>query len=167
MNWTCPTESEKEEMIRYIKGIRTFDVIMGIVVLIICLIPIAVGIFMLIDGNLYGISPIVIFTLVLLVPFGLFLSDLDRKKLIMEGDFTVCRCRVKSKNATHAGRYRTTYYISVLADDGKVRRFKSNSKMFFRAKEGSRAMLVNYPKKNEEDKGIPVDVIVYKDADME
>ena len=43
----------------------------------------------------------------------------------------------------------------------------SGSKMFFRAKEGSRAMLVNYPKKNEEDKGIPVDVIVYKDADME
>lgn len=167
MNWTDPVESEKNELIRYIKGIRTADIIFGIVVLIICIVPIIVGILMLIDGNLYGISPIVIFSLVLLVPFGLFLSDLDKKKLIMEGNYKVSRCRVVSRDTAHAGRYKTYYFISVRADDGKVRKFKSNSKMYFRAKEGVKALLVCYPKKNEEDKGFPVDVIIPKDTGME
>ena len=167
MNLTDPVESEKNEVLRFIKDIRRTDIILGVVLLLIFLIPIVIGILMIIDKNYYGISPIVIFGFVMLVPFGLFLSDLDRQKLIKEGRYSVARGKVESRDAAAASRYRNTYYITVRLDDGTTRRFKSSQKMYFRAKEGRKALIVCYRKENEEDKSLPADVIVLKDIDQE
>ena len=163
MNWTSPTEYEHGELVRFIRNIRRGDVAFAVVLFILFLIPIAIGIWMLTDHNMLGLAPLISFSILMLVPMGCLISDLDRKKLILDGDYSVCRCRVASRNAVRSGRTKVTYFISVRLDDGSIRKFKTRSDEYSKAKEGEKALVVLYKKTEDLKKELPPDVVILRE----
>lgn len=160
MNWSSPTEYEHSEAMRFIASIRRSNVIMGIVTILVALVPITVGIFMIREGMYYAVTLIVVFVFFIFASIGMIISDRDREELIKNGDYKVCRCRVAARNTTRAGRSRVTYYVSVQLDDGGIRKFKATRGMYYRAKEGEKALVISY----KEDSRVPTDVIVLKET---
>lgn len=160
MDWSKATTGEHELVSGYIRRIRRADIIGGIIFLLVMAALIALGVWMIVDGTMLGITPIIFGILLGLVGFGLLISDLDKSKKIKAGEYWVSRCRVV-KRETARTRYHTDYYVYVLCPNGNTSRYSVRSFVYrHAAEEGEAALLIDYSEEHKGHRDISIDCVV-------
>jgi len=160
MDWSKATTDEHELVLSYIKRIRRTDIIGGSFFLLVMTAAAGLGIWMLVDGTMLGITPIILGIFFGLVGFGLIISDLDRSKKIKAQEYWVSRCRVVNREALRAMRH-TDYYVYVLCPNGNTSKYKVHSFVYRKAKEdGARALLIDYSEEHKGHREMGIDCVI-------
>jgi len=160
MNWSRPTTEEHELVLDFIRRIRRGDIIWSVVFFVLAAGAVCLGVWMLTDGTLLGITPVILGLFFGLVGLGLAISDRDRLKKITNKDYWVSRCRVVSREAQAAMRH-TNRYVSVLCPNGNTSRYKVAGHVYRRAGvEGAKALLVDYTDEHKGHRQIGIDCVV-------
>ena len=160
MDWSKATTDEHELVLSYIKRIRRINIIGGIVFLLVMALLLALGIWMIVDGTMLGITPIILGVFLGLVGFGMMISDLDKSKKIKAQEYWVSRCRVVNREVLRAMRH-TDHYVYVLCPNGNTSKYKVQSFVYRNAKEdGAKALLVDYSEEHKGHRELSIDCVV-------
>ena len=159
MDWSKPTASEHVDVVLFIKRIRRTDVICGIIFGLLSLLVIGISIYAFIDKFRYGIALAILGLFLLIVSIGMFVSDLGQYRKIMAQDYMVSRCRVKTHFTAVSGRH-TSHYLILLCPNGNESKYTVHKFVYKQAKEGRRALLVDYSESHKGHREIPSDVVI-------
>ena len=160
MNWSTPTADEHEIVLRFIRRIRISNIIASVFFFLFACASAALGIAMIImDGNYYGIMPVIFGIIIALVGLGVAITDMDRYKKIKAQQYAVSRCRVVSRDVNRT-RYSTGRYVSILCPNGNISRYKAKASVYRRAAEGASALLVDYSETHKGHRDISIDLVI-------
>ena len=159
MQWTEPTSSEHEAIVKFVKHFRHSDIILCLVFGLTGCAVLAVGIYSAVDGFQYAPGFIVFAVILLIISMGCALTNTKRSKMVKMREYKVCRCRVLSRSCTRT-KYHTYYKVHILNPDGKESNYKVPGITYRKAEEGATAILVDYNHEDPSNRELPIDVVI-------
>lgn len=164
MNWSAPTESEHEAVLRNIKSKRTEDIVCCVLFGFGGTFFLAFGIFAVIDKFQYAIGLFITATVFFLVSIGCAVSNVNKFTRIQNREYKVSRCRVTERKF-YRSKYNNDQRVTVLKDNGKNSTYKVNSRNYRKATEGAKAIIIEYDRTNPEERDFPQELVVLDSYD--
>ena len=164
MNWSDPTESEHDAVVRHIKSIRTEDIISCAIFTLIGALFLTFGIYAVIDKFQYAVGLFIVAGILFLISIGCGISNIKKAKRIQNREYKVSRCRVVERKC-YRSRYSTDRRVTVFKDNGRNSTYKVNTRNYRKATEGANAIIIEYDRTNPEERDFPQELVVLDSYD--